>query len=123
MNGIHYKKSPKRFDWEGNEVTRIELYHTRTRPKHFSWKGPLIIVLMSMILSGGIYIFQHFSHNTIKIESPDEDSGRKVVVHLPNGQEVFTYEKYIVKKDGKTYYKGERNKIDLTGGTVDYKNW
>jgi len=29
----------------------------------------------------------------------------------------------IQEKDGKTYYKGERNTIDLTGGAVTYEEW
>jgi hypothetical protein len=52
-----------------------------------------------------------------------ENPGPKVVIHLPNGQKVYTYENLIFEKEGKTYYKGERNTIDLTGGTVDYEEW
>nr|WP_263327562.1 hypothetical protein [Neobacillus sp. Marseille-Q6967] len=68
-------------------------------------------------------MFSHFYRSTIKIEAPEVDLGEKVVIHLPNGQKVFTYENLIIEKDGKTYYQGERNRIDLTGGTVTYENW
>lgn len=103
-------------------MSRIELYHNKTR--QFQWKVPVLsLLLLTLILTGGILLFQYFDQSSIRIDTPDENPGRKVVISLPNGQEVFTYEKYIVSKKGKTYYKGERNTIDLTGGKVDYKNW
>ncbi|MGG5254388.1 hypothetical protein ACQYAD_12910 [Neobacillus sp. SM06] len=102
-------------------MTRVELYHDK--PKQFHWKGPFLIILACFILAFGIYQLNQYWHDTIRIDAPKENLGKKVVVHLPNGQEVYTYENLIVKKDGKTYYKGERNTIDLTGGTIDYKNW
>jgi hypothetical protein len=76
-----------------------------------------------MILSVGFFMFWYYYQSTIKIESPEENLGSQVVIHLPDGKEVFTYENYIFEKDGRTYYKGERNTIDLTGGTVTYENW
>lgn len=102
-------------------MTRLELYHDRQR--HFHWKGPLLFILVWVILAAGVFEFNRYWQGTIRIEAPKVDFGRKVVVHLPNGHEVFTYENLIVKKDGKTLYKGDRNTIDLTGGTVKYKNW
>ncbi len=102
-------------------MTRVELYHDK--PKQFHWKGPFFIILTCFIFAFGIYQLNQYWHETIRIDTPKENLGKKVVVHLPNGQEVYTYENLIVKKDGKTYYKGERNTIDLTGGTIDYKNW
>lgn len=103
-------------------MSRVELYHNKT--KLFHWKVPfLFLLLLSLLLSGGYLIYQHYFENTIRIDSPEENAGKKVVVSLPNGQEVFTYEKFIVKKGGKTYYQGERNTIDLTGGKVAYKDW
>ncbi|XJZ28799.1 hypothetical protein ACF5W4_08440 [Bacillota bacterium Lsc_1132] len=102
-------------------MTRIELYHDK--PKQFHWKGPSFFILSCLILAFGIYQFNQYWQGTIRIEAPKENLGKKVVVHLPNGQEVYTYENLIIKKNGKTYYKGDRNTIDLTGGTIDYKNW
>ncbi|HJV32192.1 MAG TPA: hypothetical protein VJ558_08335 [Bacillales bacterium] len=102
-------------------MTRLELYHAN--PKQRNWKGPLFFILSCLILTAGIYVFINKWQNTIRIDAPETDLGKKVVIHLPNGQEVYTYEKLIVKKDGKTFYKGERNTIDLTGGTVAYENW
>lgn len=102
-------------------MTRIELYHQKT--KKISWKRPFFFILTFIILIAGFFVFRHYYQSTIKIESPDENLGSKVVIHLPDGKEVFTYENYIIERDGRTYYKGERNTIDLTGGTVIYQNW
>jgi hypothetical protein len=102
-------------------MTRLELYHDK--PKQFSWKGPFFFILTLVIMTASFFVFKYYYQSTIKIEAPSEDLGSKVVIHLPDGQEVFTYENLIIEKDGKTYYKGERNTIDLTGGTVTYENW
>lgn len=103
-------------------MTRFELYHSKPR-KQFSWKGLIFVFLSCLVLAGVFLVFSHFYRSSIKIEAPEVDLGEKVVIHLPNGQKVFTYENLIVEKDGKTYYQGERNTIDLTGGTVTYENW
>ncbi len=105
----------------GRKMTRLELYHDK--PKQFSWKGPFFFILTCIILTVGILVFHNYYQSTIKIEAPAENLGSKVVIHLPNGQKVFTYENLIIEKDGKTFYKGERNTIDLTGGSVAYENW
>lgn len=103
-------------------MNRIELYHNK--PKQFQWKVPFFFLLLSiLIVAGGFYLYQQYDQRTIRIDTPNDSPGKKIVVSLPNGHEVFTYEKYIVKKGGKTYYKGERNTIDLTGGKVEYKDW
>ncbi|MDR7077612.1 uncharacterized protein YpmS [Neobacillus niacini] len=102
-------------------MTRIELYHQKT--KQISWKWPFFFILTFIILTVGFFVFQHYYQSTIKIESPEENVGSQVVIHLPDGKELFTYENYIFEKDGRTYYKGERNTIDVTGGTVTYENW
>lgn len=102
-------------------MTRIELYHQKT--KQFSWKRPFFFILTLMVLTVAFYMFLHFYQSTIKIESPEENVGSQVVIHLPDGKQLYTYENYIFEKDGRTYYKGERNTIDVTGGTVTYENW
>jgi hypothetical protein len=105
----------------GRKMTRLELYHNK--PKQFSWKGPFFFILACIIVTGGLFVFRYYYQHSIRIEAPVVDLGSKVVIHLPNGQKVYTYENLIFKKNGKTYYKGERNIIDLTGGTVTYENW
>jgi hypothetical protein len=102
-------------------LTRAELYHTK--PKQSSLKGLFFFIVVCLLLSVGFFAFRHYYQNTIKIEAPIENPGPKVVIHLPNGQKVYTYENLIREKDGKTYYKGERNTIDLTGGTVAFYEW
>ncbi|MDQ0199692.1 hypothetical protein [Neobacillus ginsengisoli] len=102
-------------------MTRLELY--RDKPKQFSWKGPFFFILACILITVGFFVFRYYYQNTIRIEAPSENLGRKVVILLPNDQKVYTYENLIYEKDGKTYYKGESNTIDLTGGTIEYKNW
>ncbi|MCL6571802.1 MAG: hypothetical protein K6T88_08955 [Bacillus sp. (in: Bacteria)] len=102
-------------------MNRVELYNHK--PQKFSRKGLIYFLFTSMILAVGFFIFGYYYQNTIKIEVPTKNLGQKIIIHLPNGQSVYTYEKLIVEKDGKTYYQGELNTIDLTGGTVEYENW
>lgn len=102
-------------------MTRLELYHER--PKQFHLKGLIFFILSCAILVGGFMWLNQYSQNNIRIEAPKQDMGRKVVVHLPNGKDVNTYENLIVQKGEKLFYKGERNTLDLTGGTIDYKEW
>ena len=102
-------------------MTRIEQYHNK--PKSFSWKGPFSFILACILVTSSYFVFRYYYDTTIQIEAPVVELGPKVVIHLPNGQKVYTYENLIYEKDGKTYYKGERNIIDLTGGTITYENW
>lgn len=102
-------------------MTRLELYHAK--PKQSRWKGLLLFVLLCIFITIGFFIFRYYYMSSIRMDPPKEDLGRKVVIQLPNGQKMFTYEKKIVKKDGKTYYQGDFNTIDLTGGKIEYKNW
>lgn len=106
---------------EDKKLTRTELYHPK--PKHSFIKSLFILIIMCFVVTVGFFVFRHYYQNTIKIEAPIENPGPKVVIHLPNGQKVYTYENLLFEKDGKTYYKGERNTIDLTGGIVDYEEW
>ena len=103
-------------------MTRIELYHQH-KTKQFSWKGFFFFIAASLVLIAGLFVFRYFYQSSIKIEAPQEQLGEKVVIHMPNGQKVYTYDNLVIKKDGKTFYKGERNTIDLTGGTVRYEDW
>jgi hypothetical protein len=100
-------------------MTRVELYH---KPKRVKSNRKLFVLILLVFIAAGLFSFKYYQ-GTIRKDSPGENQGKKVIVHLPNGDDVFTYDKFIVKKDGKTYYKGEWNTINLTGGTIDYKNW
>ncbi|CRK81019.1 hypothetical protein [Neobacillus massiliamazoniensis] len=102
-------------------MTRLELYHNKAKPN--SRKRLSFFILACILLTVGFFVTRHYFINSIRIEAPETDLGKKVVVQLPSGQKVYTYEKLIVEKNGRTYYKGERNIIDLTGGSVTYEDW
>lgn len=102
-------------------MNRLERYHAKK--KTFQWKMPILGFLLVVFIFVGMIGILHSGKTTTGESTDREDLGQKVVIHLPNGQKVYTYEKLIIKKDGKTYYKGDRNTIDLTGGKVEYKNW
>lgn len=99
-------------------MTRTERLHEQR--KSYFWKGFTLILLLFVLVVATAY---YYSQSMIKIEAPKEDFGRKVVIQLPNGNEVLTYEKLIVEENGKLYYQGENNKLDLTGGSVLYEEW
>ncbi len=42
---------------------------------------------------------------------------------MENGKELQTYENLLIEKEGKMYYKGEFNTIEITGGTVVIQEW
>lgn len=102
-------------------MTRIELYHQK--PKQRPRKGLFLFIISCLVLTAGIFVFWHYYQSTIKIEAPSREQGEKVVISLPNGQKVYTYDHLLIEKNGKMYYKGDRNTIDLTGGTISYENW
>ncbi|MFP7444738.1 hypothetical protein SFC50_13720 [Bacillus infantis] len=83
------------------------------------WKIPLLILLTA----AAVLLIFYYSTSLIKIESPKKDLGQKVVIELPAGKNIYTYENLLIKENGKLYYKGERNEIDLTGGRIIYEDW
>lgn len=86
----------------------------------FYKRWPIYTVLILLLIIIGLYFY---SQSLIRVETPKKDLGDKVIITLPTGKTVFTYENYIVEEDGKLLYKGETNTIDLTGGDIVYKNW
>jgi len=84
----------------------------------FLWPLFVFIALLSILLG----LFQ-YSQTLIRINAPVPDLGEKVVITLPGGKVVYTYENFLIEEDGKLFYKGERNTIELTGGNVVYDNW
>ncbi|PLR87163.1 hypothetical protein CVD23_04085 [Bacillus sp. V33-4] len=99
-------------------LSRRERY--QLKPKSFFFKGLFIAIIVCI---GLFAAFNHYAKSQIKIEAPEQQLGRKVVIQLPNGKELHTFEKLIIKKEEKMYYQGERNKIDVTGGNIVYENW
>jgi hypothetical protein len=88
--------------------------------KPFYKIGSFYILLTLMAILIGLYFY---SQALVKIETPKPDLGEKVIVTLPAGKTVYTYENLIVEEDGKLLYKGENSTIDLTGGVVVYQDW
>lgn len=84
---------------------------------------PLWILYVSAALCAFFLSFYFYSQSLIRVDAPKEKLGEKVMIILPNGARVFTYENYIVEEKGKLLYKGDRNTIDFTGGKVIYENW
>lgn len=81
-------------------------------------------LLILILLTAGLIVAIHFYlKSQIKIEAPEVDLGRKVIIQLPTGEEVQTYENLLVERDGKLYYDGEINTIDVTDGVVVIQDW
>lgn len=94
--------------------------------RHLKKKKPILftglIIILSLLCITAISAHLYLK-STIQVEAPKKDLGRKVVIMLPSGKQIYSYENLIVDVDGKLYYKGERHTIDLTGGKVKYKDW
>ena len=99
-------------------MTRSELHMEKPKSK---------FMLVSIVLLGciaAIFTALYFySQSLITIEAPKKELGEKIIIQLPSGKSVFTYENLIVEEEGKLFYKGERNTLDLTGGTIVYEDW
>ncbi|WP_042356034.1 hypothetical protein [Bacillus rubiinfantis] len=102
-------------------MTRSELFQRKTN--HIRWKLPLLIIAACVLFIAILFRISYDLQPNNDIEELQVEKGRKVVIELPNGQKVYTYDHLIVEREGKTYYKGERNTIDLTGGKLSYQNW
>ncbi len=81
-------------------------------------EGSFIIAVITLLLSTYFY-----SKSLIKIKSPKQVLGEKVIITLPEGKTAYTFENLIIEEEGKLLYKGESNTIDLTGGQIVYENW
>lgn len=90
------------------------------KPSHTVNFLPLILGLSPIAFIVAVYFY---TQSLIVIEKPKPDLGEKIIVYLPTGETVYTYENLIVSEHGKLYYEGERNTIDLTGGKVVYEDW
>ena len=99
-------------------MSRLERLAKQRKPFYKMWSLYLIIAVITLLLSTYFY-----SKSLIKIKSPKQVLGEKVIITLPEGKTVYTFENLIIEEDGKLYYKGERNTLDLTGGQIVYENW
>ncbi|CAI9389852.1 hypothetical protein ACTQ5K_04050 [Niallia sp. Sow4_A1] len=101
-------KSTEKHDEKKNSISKKIIYFLGS------------ILLLTTLFGGYIFSDKYFASEP---RTGKEEFGEKVVITLPNGKKVFTYENLIVKEDGKLLYKGERNTIDLSGGVVVYEDW
>jgi len=99
-------------------LSQNEQVFTETKPWFKLWSiyilGFLVLILV------GLYLY---SQSLIRVEAPKEELGEKVIITMPSGKTVYTYENLLVEEEGKLLYKGELNTIDLTGGVVEHQNW
>lgn len=80
-----------------------------------------VSILIITLFIGTYLTIDHLFPN--EANSASSDLGDKVIVTMPNGKKVYTYENFLIEEKGKLLYKGERNTIDLTGGVVVYEDW
>lgn len=99
-------------------MSRLQRYSKQR--SHFASIRSILLFFLCIAALIALYIY---SQSLIKIEAPKKELGEKVIIRLPSGDQVFTYENLIVNEGGKLYYKGERNEMDITGGIVLYENW
>jgi hypothetical protein len=84
------------------------------------WIITLLVFFLCIAAAFSIY---YYAKSQIVIEAPAKNLGEKVIIQLPTGRNIYTYENLIVEENGKLLYKGERNTLDLTGGHVVYETW
>jgi hypothetical protein len=99
-----------------------------SRLKRYATYKPWISVKIGFLLVCLIVLFllvtKLYGNNTIVTDQPNKDEpGEKIIIILPSGKKVYTYENLIVSENGKLYYKGDRSVLDLTGGIVKYEEW
>lgn len=116
--GTAYGSNVIIFTLEEEAMEQIQPNHMETKPFYKLGAFYVLIALITILI--GLYFY---SQALIQIHTPDRDLGEKVIVSLPSGKTLFTYENLIVEEDGKLLYKGENSTIDLTGGVVVYQDW
>lgn len=50
--------------------------------------------------------------------SNKKDQGREVVIEMPNGHKMTTYEKYLVQIDDQLYFKNEYQEFKIKGEVI-----
>ncbi|MGD6941428.1 hypothetical protein ACQCT6_05300 [Cytobacillus gottheilii] len=93
--------------------------------KYTQKKSPFWLIILSLLflcIAAAACIY-YYARSQIVIEAPKENLGEKIIITLPTGKNIYTFENLIVEENGKLLYKGERSTLDLTGGVVVYENW
>lgn len=101
-----------------NRTDKMEEKNTKVSRKLLFGIG--VTILLFLLFGGYIFTEKYFAKETA---SSKQELGDQVIITLPNGKKVYTYDNLLVEEDGKLLYKGERNTIDLTGGVVVYEEW
>ena len=99
-------------------MSRAERLASQQKPFYKMWSLYIFVAFIALIIC--LYVY---SKSSIKIEAPKQFLGEKVIITLPAGKTVYTYENLIIEEEGKLLYKGESNTLDLTGGQIVYENW
>ncbi|WP_428908847.1 hypothetical protein [Niallia sp. Krafla_26] len=97
-----------------------QIQHNNHEVKPLYKFGSLYILVALLAVLIGLYFY---SQALIQVKTPNPDLGEKVIVTLPAGKTIYTYENLIVEEDGKLLYKGENSTLDLSGGVVVYQEW
>lgn len=79
----------------------------------------LVCLIVLSLLVAKLYLYKGF----VTDQPKEKELGEKIIVILPSGKEVYTYENLVTSENGKLIYKGDRSKINLTGGIVKYEDW
>ena len=102
-----------------DKMSRSEKHANQDHKKR---KKPIYFIcccVLLLLFIGGYFFTEYFFAD----KPNDQNLGDKVVITLPTGKKVFTYENLIVEENGKLLYKGDRNTLDLTGGVIVYEDW
>ncbi|MGG7618599.1 hypothetical protein [Bacillus coreaensis] len=100
-------------------MSRLKRYMT-----YKPWVSLKIVFLLVCLIVLFLLVAKLYVNNTNVTDQPKIDEpGEKIIIILPSGKKVYTYENLIVSENGKLYYKGDRSELDLTGGIVKYEDW
>ena len=106
-----------KYIWRG---TMSQFQSIMNKSKVLDKMGTLYMSVVLLFILIGFYFY---SQSLIKVEAPEFDPGNKIIITLPDGKMIYTYENLIYEKNGKLIYKGENSTLNLTGGKVDNKKW
>ena len=77
-------------------MSRVERLANQRKPFYKMWSLYFIIAVITLLLSTYFY-----SKSLIKIKSPKQVLGEKVIITLPEGKTVYTFENLIIEEDRK----------------------
>jgi exopolysaccharide biosynthesis protein len=87
----------------------------KRRKRKQTFKNVFSFVVLILLLLG---IYTSIHSNYRPIIGSTEDLGKRITIKLSNGATMKTYEKYIIQKNGKMYYKSNLHEMDITGAKI-----